>query len=254
MTPDNCAFHFTVMSLNLRFGRAEDGPDNWKSRQGRYKSFFKKYTPDFIGMQEANDFQVDFFKQLLEGYGVIGRRAPAPDHWQDNVIFFNKEWKCNYAKRFFVSSTPSKESSLPGSKWPRQFVVGEFVNGNRSLVLVNTHFDFESSVQKKSARIVLRELSENQHPDHPVVITGDFNADPDSPAYREFVIENGFKEVYEGEYTSTYHGFTGTPRGDHIDWILFRGPIEAVEKDLITESFNGGYPSDHFPVLARFKI
>ena len=254
MTPDIRVSHVTVMSLNLRFGRAEDGPDSWENRQGRYKSFFQKYAPDFIGMQEANDFQVDFFEQLFDGYGVIGRRASAPAHWQDNVIFFNKEWKCSYGERFFVSRTPLRESSLPGSKWPRQFVVGEFANGSRSLALVNTHFDFESSVQKKSAQIVLKKLSERQHPDSPVIITGDFNADPDSPAYCEFVRENGFKEVYEGEYTSTYHRFTGTPQGGHIDWILYRGPIEPVEKSLITDSFDGGYPSDHFPVLARFKI
>ena len=254
MTPEHRALYFTVMTLNLRFGRAEDGPNNWENRKNRYRAFFRKYSPDFIGMQEANDFQVDFFKELLNGYDVIGRTDSAPAHWQDNVIFFKKEWECSYGERFFISHTPLIFSRLPGSKWPRQFVIGEFSNKNISLIVVNTHFDFEPSIQKQSAEIIVKKLSGAHAHDISVIITGDFNAPPDSPAYNEFVLKSAFREVHEGEYTATTHGFTGKGRGDHIDWILYRGPVIPVKKHLITDSFDGGYPSDHFPILAQFEI
>ncbi len=248
---------FSILTLNLRFGKADDGPDSWENRKGRYAAFFKKYRPDFICMQETNNFQADFFKKILAEYHSIGQRIPAPSYWQDNMIFFKNTWECLKHDRLFISHTPSVQSKLEGSKWPRQYVVASFKMDEKSLICVNTHFDFDASVQMESAKIIISDSALSHSQDTPVIITGDFNAEPDSPCYMELTSDDvpggRFNELFNGSHSCTYHGFTGVCTGRHIDWILFRGPVKAVEKKIIRDKFNGGYPSDHYPVLARFQ-
>ena len=254
MNTDKYGLLFSVMTLNLRFGRAEDGPNSWDNRKQRFISLFEKHRPDFIGMQEANDFQIDFLKNLLEEYHFIGQRSPAPSYWQDNVVFYKKEWECGFQERFFLSHTPSVPSRLAESKWPRQCVIGFFKKDGTSLICANTHFDFDPSVQEQSAKIINKRLNDFQKPEAPVIITGDFNAKPGSLSYQEFTSKGAFQEIFHGEYSGTYHGFTGKRMKRHIDWILYRGALELVEKEIIAERYHGGFPSDHFPVLAQFKI
>jgi len=254
MNADNCGRLFSVITLNLRFGRAEDGPNSWDNRKKRFISFFEKHRPDFIGMQEANDFQIVFLEKLLNEYHFIGQRSPAPPYWQDNVIFYKKEWECNFQERFFLSHTPSIPSRFADSRWPRQCVVGFFKKNSTSLICVNTHFDFDPSVQKQSAKIIIKKLNDFQKPETPVILTGDFNAKPGSLSYQEFTSKDAFREIFHGEYSGTYHGFTGECMKRHIDWILYRGALELVEKEIIAERYHGGFPSDHFPVFAQFRI
>ena len=87
-------------------------------------------------------------------------------------------------------------------------------------------------------------------PDAPTVITGDMNAEPDSPemsALRTAPYQN----VTAGTGV-TYHGYG---RGDPpcaIDYILTRGfTCESVEK--WTDCRDGVYLSDHYPVCAHIR-
>ena len=58
MAAEGAFCKLNVMTLNLRFGRADDGLNSWENRKERYVSFFQEYRPDFIGIQEVNDFPV----------------------------------------------------------------------------------------------------------------------------------------------------------------------------------------------------
>ena len=78
---------FSTLSFNLSFGLADDGANSWDHRKKALPALFKKYHPDFIGLQEANDFQIDYLTKILIGYEFIGKRSPAPSNWQNNVIF-----------------------------------------------------------------------------------------------------------------------------------------------------------------------
>lgn len=253
METDQTGLTFRIMTLNLRFGRAEDGPNSWDNRKQRFIAFFEAHRPDFIGMQEVNDFQIDFLKKLLTEYHFIGQRSPAPDYWQDNLIFYKKEWKCGFHKRFFLSHTPSVPSRFAESKWPRQCVIGIFEKDGIALICANTHFDFDPSVQKQSAEIIIEQMNGFQKPEAPTIIAGDFNAKPGSPGYQVFTSRGSFREIFHGEHSGTYHGFTGECLERHIDWILYRGPLTLLEKEIIVRQYRGGFPSDHFPVMAQFR-
>ena len=241
---------FTVMTMNLRFGLARDGKNSWPHRKDVMAHFLARHPIDFMGVQEANHFQMGFLQRQLKTHSFIGWHNPALQWWQSNSIFFPSGRRCLTHQHYFLSHTPKVQSKLPGSRWPRQCVMGLFELQGRQLIMANTHFDFDESVQEESARLVLSFL--NDFPaDTPVVITGDFNAAPGSAAYRVFRSQ-GFSEVFEDHYTTTFHGFKGQDTRRHIDWILHRGPFRTCCRKVLTTTWKGRYPSDHYPVVAGF--
>jgi len=252
------AGEFSVMTVNVRFGLADrDGPFRWENRQPAFRELFTAWTPDFIAMQEVNDFQADFFRSVLPGYDCLGQRRPAPSFWQNVLLFHKKEWQCRAQDYFFLSDTPTVPSRMPESRWPRQAVAGLFVKGSRRLICLNTHFDFAASVQQKSVAIVLDRLAGFSEDGTPEIIAGDFNAGPDSDCHSQFT-EGGtadppFCDVFDDQNTGTFHNFTGRPVSERVDWILWRQNARLAKRQIITEPFAGTYPSDHFPVYAAFQ-
>ena len=251
---------FSVLTLNLRFGLADDGPNNWRYRKKGFQPFLEKYHTDFIGFQEANDFQIDFLDNLLTEYDYIGKRSPSPAFWQNNVIFYQKKWHCIHYEHFFLSPTPSVPSRYRKSIWPRQCTIGMFKTDRRQVICINTHLDFDVSVQVKSAHLILDRLS-HLPDDVPVILMGDFNTGPFSPCYNIFmghddtssVNAGDFKDAFKKPFTGTHHGFTGNTEGDHIDWILFRGNITLRNSRVILDTFKNIYISDHFSLRAEFS-
>jgi endonuclease/exonuclease/phosphatase family metal-dependent hydrolase len=240
----------TIMTMNLRFGLARDGENGWRHRKFLVDRLLKNYSADFLGFQEANHFQADFLIHALPGFKVMGQHNQSIDWWQSNLIFFHRSWQCLEQRHYFLSDTPGVTSKLAGSKWPRQCVIGLFQKEKYQILVVNTHFDFESSVQEKSAGLVMDFLSEFSA-DLPVVIMGDFNSNPGSPAHTRFKTR-GFDGVFDNETTTTFHGFEGKDTGKQLDWILHRGGLIPVFQQVVTDSFSNRFPSDHYPVRAGF--
>ena len=251
---------FSFLTLNLRFGLADDGTHNWRCRKKGFRPFLEKYRADFIGFQEVNDFQIDFLQNILTEYNFIGKRSPSPSFWQNNVIFYQKNWHCTRYEHFFLSPTPWVPSRYRKSIWPRQCTIGMFKTDRRQLICVNTHFDFDVSVQIKSANLILDRLSYLPK-DVPVILMGDFNSAPFSPCYNIFTEHDKntttekayFKNAFKKPFLGTHHGFTGNTKGDHIDWILYRGKITLINSLVIQDTFKQIYISDHFPLYAQFE-
>ncbi|GAB6146635.1 endonuclease/exonuclease/phosphatase family protein [Desulfocicer niacini] len=243
---------FTVMTMNLRFGLAKDGKNNWFYRKNVLKQFLDLHQADFMGFQEANHFQMGFLQRQLKNHFFIGWHNLALQWWQSNGIFFRTAWRCLEQQHYFLSHTPKVQSKLSGSKWPRQCVIGLFENQGYMLIMANTHFDFDEPVQEESAQLVLSFLDDFPA-GTPVIITGDFNASPGSAAYQVFKAW-GFSEVFENNYASTFHEFKGRDTQQHIDWILYRGPFRVTHREILTSTFNGQHPSDHYPVASTFSF
>jgi len=250
---------FSVLTLNLRFGLSDDGVNDWRYRKMGFQPFLEKYRTDFIGFQEANDFQIDFLHDILTEYNTIGKRSPSPYFWQNNIIFYQKKWHCIHYEHFFLSPTPSVPSRYRKSIWPRQCTIGMFKSDRRQLICINTHLDFDTSVQVNSAKLILDRLSHLPN-DVPVILMGDFNTAPFSPCYNIFTghdhtpsgNDGYFKDAFIKPFTGTHHGFTGIADGDPIDWILFRGKITLINSTVIQDTFKNIYISDHFPLCAQF--
>ena len=251
---------FSIISFNIRFGLADDGKNGWIHRKHAVAELFKQYPSDFICIQELNDFQTEFVKELLPKYHYTGVHHPAPESWQNNVIFYRNTFKCLDQQLFFLSETPSQPSKSWGSKWPRQCTIGRYKAGSSEFICLNTHFDFKELAQHKSARLIWQKIT-TRFFDAPAILAGDFNSEPDSTTYRWLTgqfdePENplpDFKETFKTPYPGTYHQFTGKPVTGLIDWVLYRGDLRLKKCLVIKDNFNGIFPSDHFPIMAYFE-
>jgi endonuclease/exonuclease/phosphatase family metal-dependent hydrolase len=253
--------HFSVMTFNLRFGLAKDGPNAWEHRKKLIPGLFQAYPVDFMGFQEVNDFQADDLAAILVDYSLIGQRQPAPPFWQNNIIFFRKDWQVQNTEHFYLSEMPDIPSRSHNSQWPRQCTIGTFTRRSRRVTCINTHFDFSSSAQIFSAKLILQRLMQRPDP-VPAVLMGDFNAPFDSPHYRIFVNESttrkgqevSFFNTFDKPPCGTHHAFSGKPGQDCIDWILHTQGITPKEAMVVRDHVQGAYYSDHFPVVASFSF
>jgi endonuclease/exonuclease/phosphatase family metal-dependent hydrolase len=251
MAPDP-SNDLSVMSLNLRFGLADDGSNSWPYRSVAYPDLIKQHPCDFYAFQEANDFQIAFLAELLGDYRCIGQRRPAPDYWQNNVIFYHERWRCLDHQHFYLSDTPDLVSQFSGSRWPRQCTMGNFIRQGLRLTVVNTHFDFKAEVQRRSAQLICRRL-DRLAPAWPIVLMGDLNAGVNSSCLAVFAAYgDGFKSAVQTPEAGTHHAFDGRPRGGAIDWILYQGGLKVNKAQVVTGKYHGYYPSDHFPLEAAF--
>jgi endonuclease/exonuclease/phosphatase family metal-dependent hydrolase len=245
---------FGLMTLNLRFGLAQDGPNDWIHRQGILPELFARLPMDFYCFQELNDFQVVFLKSVLADHRAIGQRCPAPTFWQNNLIFFHRRWRCLKADHFFLSPTPDIPSRFRLSRWPRQCTMGLFAADGRRIICITTHLDFSPDVQVQGVRLILERLS--RWPNNiPVVMAGDFNAVPSSDCHRLLTDATAaaFCNVHRDPYPATHHGFNGPDGGDHIDWILYKNLVETDSYGVFQEKISERFASDHFPVWARWR-
>ncbi len=254
----------SVFTLNLRFGLADDGPNNWEYRKEGIPILLNEYLSDFMAFQEVNDFQGDFIRGILKGYQDIGKRKPSPRFWQNNLVFYKKTWQCLKWEHFYLSATPDIPSRSPKSKWPRQCTIGHFRRNTRHVLVINTHFDFDEQIQIESAGFIMERLLRFPS-DIPVILMGDFNCNPSQSCHKVFTGEyyeaektvqdmEFFKPVFPEPYSGTHHGFSGQAGKDQIDWIMYRGNLKPVRWGIIRDKFAGYYPSDHFPLYAVFEF
>ncbi|MDY0362896.1 MAG: endonuclease/exonuclease/phosphatase family protein [Desulforegulaceae bacterium] len=246
---------FSIMTFNIRFGLAPDIENPWDNRKKSVINLISQKNPDFIGIQEVNDFQLEYLKKNLPDYNVTGLYGKKDPNWQEIPIFYKKDFECVLSEHFFLSNTPYLESKFLESQWPRQAVTALFSKKNKLISITNTHFDFKDSVQIKSADLIRHKLS-CLNKKIPKVLCGDFNADPTGKCYYQFVFQNPphFKDPFSNLQSATFHGFTGIPNTGRIDWILYSGNLSPLSGKIIEYCENGKYPSDHFPVFVEFAL
>lgn len=248
-----------VLSFNVRYPNPDDGANVWPQRRDLLIETLRGLDADLIGTQELFASQGDEIVARLPQYRWFGlsRRGDRTDEHM-GVFYRHQKLKLMESGNFWLSTTPDRPGS---SDWemslPRMATWGLFEDktGQR-FYYFNTHFphrkeDAEARVQ--CAKVLMSRLPK----DVPVILTGDFNTGVDSDAYKEIAaqLQDAWRTApRRSGPTGTFHGFTGKPGADRIDWILFRGPWKVRQVDTVTRNDNGRFPSDHFPVLAVLTI
>lgn len=253
-----------IMSFNIRYGLADDGQNRWENRKGLTVARIQAFNPDLLGIQECrDDAQTLFVRNNLSEYRFYGVRREGGGETaleMAPILFRNSRFQILQTGHFWLSETPQ----LGGSKsWGSVFartatwaLLTDRPTG-KSVVFVNTHFDYEPKATEESARL-LRRWIERMAGEHPVILTGDFNADKSSVAYRHLT-ENGllfdaYRQVHpEGDNEATFHGFGQPSALSPIDWILVSDHFKVVD-GIIDQSHQGDvFPSDHYPITALLE-
>lgn len=261
-----------VMSFNIRYGTANDGPDHWKNRKEQVCELIGRSDCDLIGLQEALRFQIDEIRAAVPVYGEIGvgREDGRTKGEYSGILYRTDRLIVAEAGTFWLSDTPEVPGSMTwGNRITRVCTWGRFIHkpSGQAFYHFNTHFDHQSQPSREKAAVLLaRRIRDRQHPD-PVVVTGDFNAGESNPAVRylkgdldldgktpvPFV--DSFRLLHpEATEVGTFHAFKGTRTGDKIDYIFVQPDAKVLEARIWHDNEDGRYPSDHFPITARLVL
>ena len=123
---------------------------------------------------------------------------------------------------------------------------------------------FSRRARAESADL-LRERMSHIAGSMPCVVTGDFNASPNTAPYRTLVAgkqppASSLHDVFRAAHPTvtreegTAHFFTGWGGGRRMDWILASAHFQTIAAEIDRTRGPCGYPSDHFPVTAIFRF
>lgn len=258
---------FRVMSFNIRYGTADDGPNRWEARRALAFQTIRDQQPDVLGLQEVLAPQAAELREALPDYGFVGvGRDDGREKGEFVPIFYRKsKFTLVDSGHFWFSETPERpgsvgwDAALPRmATWVRlRFKDALFAD----LTVVNLHLDHEGEKARVESAKMLSRLVESLG-GKPVIVLGDFNCAPGSAPYQALLRDCGSAAALTDTQPNdkvpgvggTYHAFTGRPRGGRIDWILINRRCKAVDADVDRRQHDGRYPSDHFPVTATVRL
>jgi endonuclease/exonuclease/phosphatase family metal-dependent hydrolase len=269
-----------VMSFNVR--RARTGFDesaaenNWKDakfpRRDRAIRVIREYSPDLLGLQEAREMQIADFREALRDYAFTGvGRDDGKTAGEYSAIFYRKgRFTQKDSGSFWLSETPEK----PGTSFYHALMaparIASWVRlsdkeSGREFIFLNMHWDNASEPAREKSAALVRERLGKLASDLPAIVTGDLNAREDSGAAVDLVGQNGasarrladsFREVHpkRSPNEASFNDWKGTRKGSRIDFILHTSEFTAESADIVRTSYDGHWPSDHYPVTATLRI
>ena len=255
------AQQLTVASFNIRLKTNADTGNLWDDRKQAVTNLIRFHEFDIFGIQEGFDEQVQDMKEQLPGFDYIGvGRDDGAKKGEHSAVFFNTDrFRLIKEGTFWLSPT---ETEKPNKGWdaalPRICTWGVFedLKNGKQFIFMNTHFDHVGvEARRESAKLILEkatELAQNL----PIILTGDLNVDEHNEAY--FTLENSgvVKDVYGlanivYEPNSSFNGWGKSlaPK-QRIDHIFITEPFTVHKYGILTDTYMGKFPSDHFPVVS----
>lgn len=251
-----------VMSFNIRYGTADDGPDRWELRRDQLYALLKNQSPDVIGLQEALHFQIDEILAALPEYRMVGvgRSDGAQGGEYAAILYRVSRLNVRQTSTFWFSDTPEiVKSNTWGAALERICTWALFDDRQGTpFYFFNLHLDHVSQPAREKSGALLLDRIAARSPKLPVVVTGDFNTGETNPVTQ--AVAKMFRDTFrvmhpnETEVGTTNQFKLGSTRGEKIDYIFVEPDTEVISAAILRTAVAGRYPSDHFPVVARIRL
>lgn len=269
MSCSNKPIELNVMSFNIRYDNPEDSLNNWQYRKDVAAKIIKTKDIDIVGAQEVLSNQLADLKERLPEYNAIGvGREDGKEQGEYSALLYKKdrfdEVKSGY---FWLSETPE----VVGSKgWDgaceriATWAVLKDKATGKEVFAINTHLDHVGKVARQEGVTLLLSKAHELSNGLPVIMTGDFNAAPQSSVIKHVTDETikehlinsktVAKEVIGTEWT--FHDFGNLPleRRENIDYIFVSKAVEVDKFETVADKLDEIYLSDHTPIVAKIKI
>lgn len=269
-----------VMSFNVRadfdFGTPSSNANAWISTSGNDRrdlatAVINDYGPDVLGVQEAFLNQVNDLSGTLTDYGFygVGREDGGTAGEYSGIYYRDNRFTQSDQGTFWLSLTPDTPSFYPGTTFriASWVILQDSEADNREYFILNTHWaqGFGGTVAREYSADLVRDRIDLLAGDRPVVVMGDLNAFDFQPAYlnllgqnspEEFQLHDSYRENFpvKGPNERTNHGFLGHIDGQRLDYILHTSDFRADAATIVHTSYEGSFPSDHYPVTASLFV
>lgn len=259
-----------AMTFNIRTKTMIDGFNGWTYRKNMVVDTIKDHAADVVGLQEVRYSQLSHLQQALPQYNRYGvGRSNGRQSGESCPIFFRKDrYAMTESGTFWFSRTPDQPGSKSwGAMFPRICTWVHLVDKTTGtgLYVYNVHMDNLSQNSRKNSVRILAERIDTRKKKDPFIVMGDFNMEANNPAmvYLRNVtnqtpyprMRDAWASVHFREpETGTRHGFRGSFSGPKIDHVSLCESLIPLDVEIDRRSYDGRYPSDHFPVVAKILL
>lgn len=256
-----------VASYNVRVDAPEDGEDRWPHRRDDVAALLRAIDPDLVGLQETLASQLADLRERLPEYLLVGRsrgESRGPDEHVPLGYRHERFALADLSVRW-LSETPAVPGSTSWDAAHARVATSALLHDTETdahVGFVVTHFDHESERARVESADLVRSTVD-RFDDHPVVVVGDFNCEPDSEAYRRLTEDRedardlapaaDRADEREGP-RATFTGFGGEGPDQTIDHAFVTDDVVVRRHAVRTDTReNGRYPSDHFPIVVDLE-
>ena len=255
-----------IGSFNVRVP-VDPPPNDWENRKILVYRDLDILQYDIFGVQEAVPMQIADLEKA--GYRHLGHGREQDLSGEGTPVFYRaRRFEPLENKTIWLSETPNLFSTDYGTSFPRIATMARFRDHrtNRELVFANVHLDHRQNneeCREKQIAVLLRELKTCLKMGLPVILTGDFNAAPDEPAYA--LTAKLFCDSFRISKTppvrpekKTFHGFLKAKKDQlsdrPIDYIFVSRGITVLTCESF-DNFKDDLPSsDHYPQKAVIRL
>ncbi len=254
-----------VMAYNLRYA-SNSKPNAWPDRLPVMGELINKTNPDIIGTQEGKFYQLKELNKKIPQYTWFGTGRDGGSRGEFMAIFYKTDrFEILEYDHFWLSDTPNVIASTTWGHSNRRMVTWiRFLDQKtkKQFYFLNTHFDHRVQTAREKAALLVNKKVTALETKLPILLAGDFNASAGmNKVYDFFVKEGGFtdtllsaKKKINADW-NTINGFRPTRKGKRrIDWVLAKGPVSAIEAEIVLYDNSKQYPSDHQPVSAVITL
>lgn len=247
----------------------------WKAREAICAEMISHSPSQIIAVQELKEHCVlpilQSFAAKKRDFDIVASKKMKELR---NAIFFDyKRFKLREYKTLPLSPTGIIEPAWGGSR--RTALFASFCDKltGRDFWLINCHLDHVSmEARNRGTDLILQRIQTHTNR-LPIIFTGDSNVSVNSqnPRWQEpemrypydKLIEFGFQDTWTVCHPgqprpNMFHDFAGPNYTEDeygtndTDQLMVKG-FEVLSSDIVTDSFDGKFPSDHYPFEAKLK-
>ncbi|WP_353139880.1 endonuclease/exonuclease/phosphatase family protein [Pseudopedobacter sp.] len=253
-----------VATYNLRYANPNDTGNLWQDRSPYVGALIRFHDFDIFGTQEALPEQLVDLDGMLPTYARYGKgRDDGKTKGEHSAIFYKKnKFTLLNQGDFWLAENPD----LPAKGWDATCCnrIVSWVNlkdneSGKEFFFFSAHYDHQGQIaRKESSKLVLEKINEIAK-GKPVIFVGDLNADHESEPYKILQdsgeIVDTFTLVDEPYHNNgSFNSFKVSNNSTIIDHIFVTPGIKASKWGILTDSYSGKYPSDHFPVVSVLSL
>lgn len=242
----------TSMSFNVYVGTPT------AQRETAVLQAILRQMPDTLGLQEADKAWITFLnKNLYELYDYVGEGTDGGSNGTYSAIFYRKDrFTLKESGTRWLSTTPTVVSRVPESMLNRNYSYALLADNEtgKELMVIDTHLDHTTpEARGKQMTALLKFIA--KYEDKSIVLTGDFNDDQSSNIYSMVTekLTDSSTIAKNAKKANTFHNYGAA--STLLDYIfLSPDSFDVSDYKVITDKENGILPSDHYPVVIKYKF
>ena len=270
----------TLMSSNVRFYSARNKNENpdagdrdWENRKEAYFKMLNTLSPDIVGLQEAEQEQVQDIKNNCPGYSYIGygrksgedilyefnriEQLAGMEHSESTTILYKTDKFTKHSEgKFWHSNTPDKVSTYPNVDDRRISTWAVFTHKDtgKKFFYLNTHTT-TLDIREQEIILIRDQVMQLNTENLPIVLSADWNLVEDdswmNPITENYSSARRTAPVTDNCYT--FHWWETSSERRQIDHIYYKD-LECLEFHTVNQRWNALLVSDHYPIYAKFNM